>query len=229
VSNHPNQLRGDEAKLPGAVLWDMDGTLVDTEPYWIAEEYELVSEYGGRWTDQDAHSLVGNDLIVSAHYIRDHGGVPLSPEAIIDRLLDRVIERVRVHIPWRPGARELLTDLRAHGVPCALVTMSYRNLAQAIVSALPPGTFGAVVAGDDVTHGKPHPEPYLTGAARLGVPVSRCVAIEDSVTGVESAQAAGVPVLAVEHLVPIPERSGRTVVSTLKDWTAADLAALLGG
>ncbi len=216
-------------KAPGAVLWDMDGTLVDTEPYWIAEEYELVAEHGGRWSEADAHSLVGNDLIVSANYIREHGGVTLSPEAIIDRLLARVIERVKVHIPWRPGARELLADLRGHDVPCALVTMSYRNLAEAIVSSLPAGSFEAVVAGDDVAHGKPHPEPYLTAAARLGLPVARCVAIEDSLTGVESAQAAGVPVLAVEHLVPIPERPGRTVVRTLKDWTTADLAALLPG
>jgi HAD superfamily hydrolase (TIGR01509 family) len=212
--------------LPDAVLWDMDGTLVDTEPYWIEEEYRLVAEYGGRWSDEHAHTLVGNDLIVSAKYIQQHGPVPLEPEQIIERLLDGVIERVRVHIPWRPGVRELLTELTARGVPCAMVTMSYQSLAQAIVEALPVGTFRTVVAGDDVTHGKPHPEPYLTAAARLGVPPERCLAIEDSLTGVNSATAAGVPVLAVEHLVPIPPAEGRTVITSLKGWTAADLAAL---
>ena len=212
--------------LPTAVLWDMDGTLVDTEPYWIEEETLLVAEYGGSWTEEDAHSLVGNELITSANYIRDVGGVPLSAEQIVDRLLERVIVRVREHMPWRPGARELLAELNEHGVPCALVTMSYQSLAQAVVATLPAGSFRTVVAGDDVTHGKPHPEPYLMAAARLGIAPERCVAIEDSLTGVTSAQAAGVPVLAVAHLVPIPPAPGRTVVSTLKGWTATDLAAL---
>jgi HAD superfamily hydrolase (TIGR01509 family) len=213
--------------LPGAVLWDLDGTLVDTEPYWIAEEYALVAEYGGEWSDDHAHNLVGNDLVVSANYIRDHGGVTLSTDQIIERLLDRVIDRVRMHIPWRPGARELLAALRLQQVPCALVTMSYRNLAKAIIETLPPGSFQTVVAGDDVTHGKPHPEPYLTAAARLGIPPRRCVAIEDSLTGVASAEAADVSVLAVQHLVTIPPAPGRTVVDTLTGWTPAQLTALL--
>jgi HAD superfamily hydrolase (TIGR01509 family) len=215
------------SQLPAAVLWDMDGTLVDTEPYWIEEEYILVSEYGGSWSDEDAHNLVGNDLLVSANYIRDVGGVTLPPEQIIERLLEKVIERVRKHIPWRPGARELLAELQALHVPCALVTMSYQSLAQAVVQTLPAGSFRVIVAGDDVAHGKPHPEPYLTAAARLGVRPQSCVAIEDSLTGVASAEAAEVPVLAVEHLVPIPPGAHRTVVSTLAGWTTSDLAALV--
>ena len=215
-----------EGALPAAVLWDMDGTLVDTEPYWIEEETLLVTEYGGTWTEADAHSLVGNELITSANYIRDVGGVPLPAEEIIDRLLERIIVRVHEHMPWRPGARELLAELQVRQVPCALVTMSYQSLAQAVLAALPAGTFRTVVAGDDVTHGKPHPEPYLLAADRLGLAPAQCVAIEDSLTGVTSAEAAGVPVLAVEHLVPIPPAPGRTVVTTLKGWTAADLAAL---
>ena len=213
--------------LPAAVLWDMDGTLVDTEPYWIAEETLLVTEYGGSWTEEDAHSLVGNDLVASANYIRDVGGVPLPAEEIIDRLLERVIERVQVTMPWRPGARELLAELNTRGVPCALVTMSYQNLAQAVVGALPSGSFRTIVAGDDVTHGKPHPEPYLMAASRLGVAPEQCVAIEDSLTGVTSAESAGVPVLAVEHLVPIPPVPGRIVVTSLKGWTTDDLSTLL--
>jgi HAD superfamily hydrolase (TIGR01509 family) len=205
----------------------MDGTLVDTEPYWIEEETILVTEYGGSWSEEDARSLVGNELITSANYIRDVGGVPLPAEEIIDRLLTRVIERVKVHMPWRPGARELLAELNAKAVPCALVTMSYQSLAQAVVETLPAGSFVTVVAGDDVTHGKPHPEPYLTAAARLGIAPERCVAIEDSLTGVTSAEAAKVPVLAVEHFIPIPAAPGRTVVTTLEGWTAADLSALI--
>jgi HAD superfamily hydrolase (TIGR01509 family) len=212
--------------LPDAVLWDMDGTLVDTEPYWIAEEYKLVAEFGGEWNDEHAHHLVGNDLLVAARYIRDVGGVRLAPEQIIERLLDGVILQVKEHIPWRPGARELLAALLVAKVPCAMVTMSYQSLATAIAEGLPPGSFRTVVAGDDVAHGKPHPEPYLTAATRLGVLPQRCVAIEDSVTGVTSAEAAGVPVLAVEHTVPVPAGPGRKVITSLTGWTPTDLGAL---
>jgi beta-phosphoglucomutase-like phosphatase (HAD superfamily) len=221
----PQALR--DQPLPDAVLWDMDGTLVDTEPYWIEEEFALVAEHGGSWSEEHAHALVGNNLTDSAAYIQRHGGVRLTPEQIIDRLQSGVITRVRQHIPWRPGARELLAELLAHEVPCALVTMSYRDLAKAIIETLPAGSFRTMVAGDDVTHGKPHPEPYLTAAARLAVAPHRCVAIEDSLTGVSSAEAAGVPVLAVQHLIPIPPGPGRTVVGSLTGWRAADLATLL--
>jgi HAD superfamily hydrolase (TIGR01509 family) len=215
--------------LPAAVLWDMDGTLVDTEPYWIECERELVTRYGHEWSDDDAHALVGNPLLVSAEYIRERGHVPLAPEVIVEVLLDGVVERVRRHVPFRPGARELLEALLAAGVPCALVTMSYRRFADAVVEALPPGAFAAVVVGDEVTHGKPHPEPYLTAAARLGVAPEACVAIEDSPTGVASAVAAGVPTLAVEHLVPISPGPLRTIVHSLEGWTPADLGVLLAG
>jgi len=107
--------------------------------------------------------------------------------------------------------------------------MSYRRFTDAVVEALPPGAFAAVVAGDEVTRGKPHPEPYLTAAARLGVAPGECVAIEDSPTGVASAVAAGVPTLAVEHLVTIAPGPGRTIVHSLETWTPEDLAKLTTG
>jgi HAD superfamily hydrolase (TIGR01509 family) len=164
--------------------------------------------------------------MTSARYIRRHGGVDLPSAVIIETLLTGVVERVGRRLPWRPGARELLAELHTLGVPCALVTMSYRLLADAVLAALPPGSFAAVVAGDDVTHGKPHPEPYLTAAARLGVLPEDCVAIEDSPTGLASAVAAGVPALGVEHLVPLEPSPGRHLVDTLDGVTAADLGRL---
>ena len=94
--------------LPAAVLWDMDGTLVDTEPYWIAAEHDIVEEHGGTWTEELAHQLVGQDLLVAATFIRDNSAVDWSPERIVDEMLGRVIGKVSEHIPWRPGARELL-------------------------------------------------------------------------------------------------------------------------
>ena len=154
---------------PAAVLWDMDGTLVDTEPYWMACEHELVDAFGGTWTEDDARSIIGFDLLDAAVVLRDRGGVDLEPHEIVERMLDGVIARVRERVPWRPGARRLLSELNELGVPCALVTMSWRRLVDAVVDELAPITFDAVVTGDDVRHGKPHPEPYLLAAERLGV------------------------------------------------------------
>ncbi len=214
--------------LPAAVLWDMDGTLVDTEPSWIAAEYALVAEHGGTWSDEHAHALVGNPLLVSAEYIRRHGPVDLPPEVIVEQLLDRVEADVRRVVSWRPGARELLLALREAGVPCALVTMSYARLADAVVSALPAGAFAAVVTGDQVRHGKPHPEPYLVAARLLDVAPQECVAIEDSLTGAASAAAAGASVVAVPHVVPVPPAPGRVVVESLAGLTVAGLTRLAG-
>jgi len=214
--------------LPAAVLWDMDGTLVDTEPSWMAAEYALVAAHGGHWSEEQAHALVGNPLPTSAEYLRRYGGVDLPVDVIVEQLTDSVVADVRRTVPWRPGARELLRALRAAGVPCALVTMSYTQLADAVVSALEPGTFDAVVTGDAVRNGKPHPEPYLTAAGRLGVAPGECVAIEDSATGAASAQAAGCAVIAVPHVVPVPPGPGIVVVDTLEGLSPAGLARVAG-
>jgi HAD superfamily hydrolase (TIGR01509 family) len=222
----PDGTSGPPATGPAAVLWDMDGTLVDTEPYWIACEFDLVAEHGGTWSLEHAHSLVGNALPESAEYIRQHGGVDLPPNQIVQRLLDGVVARVREHVPWRPGAQELLSALRADGIPCALVTMSYRRLTDAVLAGLPAGTFAAVVAGDDVRQGKPHPEPYLTAAVRLGVPPRRCLAVEDSPTGLASAVAAGVPALGVVHLLALEPGPDRHLVDTLAGLAPVDLAGI---
>jgi HAD superfamily hydrolase (TIGR01509 family) len=212
-----------------AVLFDMDGTIVDTEPYWIAAEYRLVESFGGTWSDEHAHALVGNALIASAEYLREHGGVPLEPEEIVERLLDEVVRATRDAVPWRPGAVDLLADLGRRGVPCALVTMSYERLARVVLEQLPAETFGALVTGDQVADGKPHPEAYLTAAARLGVDPTQCVAIEDSPTGIASAEAAGCTVVAVPHNVPIEAAPGRHLVASLQVVTPDTLDAVITG
>jgi HAD superfamily hydrolase (TIGR01509 family) len=214
--------------LPDAVLWDMDGTLVDTEPYWVASEHEVVAKHGGTWTDELAMQVVGFDLLDSGRFIREHGGIDVEPADIVEQLLDRVVRRVEEEVPWRPGAVDLLTDLRAAGVRCALVTMSYRRFVAPILAGLPDDAFEVVVTGDAVTRGKPHPEPYLTAAALLGVDPARTLAIEDSNTGTRSAVAAGCTVLVVPNHVPVLEGERRVFVDTLHGVTAADLPGLLG-
>lgn len=215
--------------LPAAVLWDMDGTLVETEPYWIEAEYELVAEHGGTWSHEHALNLVGNDLIESGRYIREHAGIDVEPADIVEQLLDKVTARIRRAVPWRPGAVELLADLRRHDVRCALVTMSYRRFVAPVLEALPHGTFEVIVTGDAVSQGKPHPEPYLKAAGMLGVDPADAVAIEDSNTGVRSAVAAGCRVLAVPNHVPILEGEGRVLHDTLEGLGATDLLALVDG
>jgi HAD superfamily hydrolase (TIGR01509 family) len=214
---------------PAAVLWDLDGTLVDTEPYWVQSEFELVEQHGGTWSHEHAMSLVGNDLIVTGRYIREHTGIPLEPAEIVEELLDRVVARVVREVPWRPGARELLTDLRAHGVRCALVTMSYRRFVAPILRTLPEDVFDVIVTGDAVTQGKPHPEPYLKAAALLGVAPGDTVAIEDSNTGARSAEAAGCTVLVVPNHVPVLAGERRVFADTLAGMGTADLAELARG
>lgn len=212
--------------LPSAVLWDMDGTLVDTEPYWIVAEHELVESFGGTWTHELAMQLVGNPLLVSAQFILDNSPVDLTAEEVVHRMQSRVVEQIGEAVPWRPGARELLDACRAEGVRCALVTMSWTDLASAVVDAAAPGSFELMVTGDRVTRGKPHPEPYETAARELGVGVEQCVALEDSPTGVRSAVAAGVPTLAIPHVVEVPDIPGARLVSTLKGVTPFDLVPL---
>ena len=211
---------------PAAVLWDMDGTLVDTEPYWFDIEFELVAEFGGTWSEADAHSLVGFDLLDSARALRTRGGVRLEPVEVVERLLDGVIRRVADQLPWRPGAPELLAECVAADVPCVLVTMSWRRLADAVIAAAPPGSFVTSVTGDEVSNGKPDPEPYLAAAAAVGVDPAACVAIEDSPTGVAAALAAGCATLGVPHVVPVAAAPGLTLVDSLVGIGLADLRGL---
>lgn len=206
-----------------AVLWDLDGTIVDTEPLWMAAEHRLAAEHGKIWTEEDALQLVGNSLIASGEYIRDKLEVDLSAEQIVDYLVESLAGSLREHIEWRPGARELITALDALGVPQALVTMSYTAIAEPIAAVLP---FGAIVTGDAVSRPKPHPDPYLLAAERLGVDASSCLAIEDSRTGATSANAAGCDVLVVPHFVTVPEAERRVLIPTLAGVTPDDLAPL---
>src|SRR5690554_1915719 len=212
---------------PAAVLWDMDGTLVDSEPYWMATERELAHEQGATWTDEQALAMVGQEITQTARSLREQAGAPGTDEEIAERLVNRVADRIRANgPPWRPGARELLDELSAAGIPSALVTMSYREMAQAVLESLPAGTFAVVVTEDEVTRGKPHPEPYLTAARLLDVDIRRCVAIEDSIPGVASAEASGAATIAVLLMVDIPPAPGRTLVPSLAGVTVADLSRI---
>jgi haloacid dehalogenase superfamily, subfamily IA, variant 3 with third motif having DD or ED len=219
------------AVLPSAVLWDMDGTLVDTEPYWMQAETDLVAEFGGVWTHEDCLAVVGAGLWTSAKALQDRG-VALEADDIVDRLTTRVQEQIEaIGAPWRPGAVELLRGLRERGVKTALVTMSVRRMAAQLVGALPFDDLGfdgfdVLVTGDTVSMPKPDPEAYLTAARLLEVEPGDTIAIEDSLPGLASAVAAGTNAIAVPHILPIPEGETHVVWATLEGRTVDDLAAV---
>ncbi|MCU1406869.1 MAG: putative hydrolase [Glaciihabitans sp.] len=204
----------------------MDGTLIDTEPHWMRAETALVESYGGVWTAEDGLTLVGSGLWQSAAILQGRG-VTLSADEIVDWLTDRVHSEVRSGVDWRPGARELLQELREAGIPTALVTSSLRTLAEGVVATFDFPAFDYIVAGDDVSINKPHPEAYLKAAALLGVDIAECVAIEDSIPGVTSAVASGAVTVGVPLHSPLSEANGYTIWPTLSGRTVADLAALL--
>ncbi|MDR2294273.1 MAG: HAD family phosphatase [Microbacterium sp.] len=206
-----------------AVLWDMDGTIVDTEPLWMAAETALVGSFGGRWDHEQALQLVGMGLDTSARILQD-AGVRMSEGAIIDHLTDAVMAQLgEGNVVFRPGARELLAANRAAGLRNALVTMSHRRMALVVAGLLPDETFELVVGGDEVARPKPFPDPYLQAAEALGISPDQAVVIEDSPGGTRSGVAAGIATIGVPHMVPL-EGLGATVLwPTLADRTPDDL------
>ncbi|MDI3330847.1 MAG: HAD family phosphatase [Micrococcus sp.] len=224
-------------EMPAAVFWDMDGTIVDTEPLWNESQRRLVEDAGGTWTPALARSLVGQALDHGARLLQQ-AGVRLGVQEIIDHTMGDVIDGVRRSVPWRPGARELLAGLRAAGVPNALVTMSHAPLAGVVAEAMPAGSFEFLVTGDMVLQGKPHPEPYATAfdvmSRRVeGLQRLQCVAVEDSLPGLESAAAAGLPVVAVPHVMSLPAdprwELWTSLVGRLPDDLARAARRLAGG
>jgi len=211
---------------PAAVLWDLDGTLIDSEAYWMNSERELALEHGFDWQAQDGLDLIGKSLSVSGLHLKEKFGSDLEVSEIIERLTSRVMGQLATHIPWRPGALELLLELRSAGIKTALVTMSMSRMAQKLVDSIEFNAFDVIVAGDQVSQGKPHPEPYLRAAELLAVDPTHCVALEDSLTGLVSAEAAGTKAIGIPNLMKIPEAPGRILWSTLQGVKLEDLAAL---
>ena len=197
-----HQLRG--------VLFDMDGTIIDSEPYWMRAERELVESFGGTWGEEQAYALVGSGLWNSASLLIAEG-VELEHEVIIDKLSARVREQIIESVPWRPGVRELMAELLEAGLPMALVTMSIglnaRALSAALDQELGQTVFSAIISADDVKGPKPDPEAYLSGAAAIGVDIADTLSFEDSSYGAASAFSAGSVTIGIPLHVEIPQGS----------------------
>jgi len=205
------------SEVSTAVLFDMDGLLIDSEPLWLESETAVMARLGASWSTADQMQLLGGSLNRTVAYLLAKATRPVPPATVAQWLMAGIAERVQTRgVPIRPGARELLAEVAAAGLPHALVTSSERRFMD-VVLARTGMRFDVTVCADDVAMTKPDPEPYLLAAKLLGVEPGRCFALEDSPNGVASAQAAGCQVFAVPSLVPIEPAPGRTVVGSLLD------------
>jgi HAD superfamily hydrolase (TIGR01509 family) len=214
--------------LPAAVLFDMDGTLVDSEKVWEIALHELATRAGGTLSPAARRAMIGSSMANSMAILRadlDQPGRPEAPD--VAWLTDRVFALFREGLVWRPGARELLLAVRRAALPAALVTSTGRRLVEVALDTLGRDNFDVVVCGDEVSAPKPDPAPYLTAARLLGVPIGDCVAIEDSPTGVASARASGAAVLAVPAELELPPTDGVHLRASLAGVDIAFLTRLL--
>lgn len=214
-----------------AVLWDMDGVLVDSEPLWTVAEIELAAQLGGTWGPEIKALVVGTRLDVAVPTILRFFGAEDTPAQVAETsawLLDRMVQLFAAQLAMMPGAAELLAAVHAEGVPMALVSSSFRVLVDAVL-AQGVGPFALSLAGDEVGRAKPEPEPYLTAAQLLGADPSRCVVIEDSPAGVAAGEAAGCAVVAVPSVAGVGFAAAprRLVVPSLEGVGVPALRALV--
>jgi HAD superfamily hydrolase (TIGR01509 family) len=216
--------------LPAAVLWDMDGTLIDSERLWDVSLRATARELGGELSAPAIASLVGVDIDTSIVVLLGDLGLPTTPERVAwtyARLVELTEELfVAGEVEWRPGARAALQAVRDAGIPTALVTNSLRRITELALEGIGREFFDVTVCGDEVETGKPAPDPYLRAAELLGVPAGACVAVEDSPNGALAAERAGAAVLVVPCEVPVPGGPRRTFRDDLVGLTLEDLAAV---
>lgn len=200
-----------------AVLFDLDGLLIDSEPIWFRVEERVMAELGGRWRQEDQAACVGGTLPRTAAYMVALASTATSSVEVQGLLVSGMAAELRGGVPLRPGADPLLEALAAAGVPCGLVSSSYRVLVDLALAAIGAERFAISVAGDEVRRPKPDPEAYLTAARRLGMEPASCVVFEDAPAGVAAAEAAGCVCVAVPDVVPVPETPIRPVLASLAE------------
>lgn len=216
--------------LPAAVLWDMDGTLIDSEPIWDVAVADLAARLGIVLTAELRESTLGNSLDDALTKVFDAAGIPVAQRDHAGQarwLLDHVADLFTAGLPWRTGAPEALDMFAAVGVPMALVTNTVRELTDVALKTLGRDRFAAQVCGDEVPRAKPAPDPYLRAAQLLGVPPGRCLVVEDSPTGAAAAAAAGCPTMIVPSAIPVIAGPGQVCRESLVGLTPADVADVL--
>lgn len=202
------------ADFPNAVLFDMDGLLVDTEPYWLETERELMADFGVIWQSEDQLYCLGGPMQKVGDYMSSLAENRESSEWFAEELIDRMAKKFE-NITLMPGIADLLDEIAALNLPIALVSASPRRLVDAVLASFPVSPFRVTISADDVMRGKPHPDPYLKAATILGIDITRSLIIEDSPTGVTAARASGAFVVAVPHIAPVEPASRSIIIDTL--------------
>ena len=186
-----------------AVFFDMDGTLVDSEPTWLQSESELMATYNYLWTEQDQAHCLGGPLLRVGEYMNDLAGQPENPQYFVDLLINRMVAKMSKGACLMQGALEIINLTRSLGSKTAMVSASPRSLVDAVLNSIAPVAFELTISSDDVLKPKPDPESYLKAARFFGVDPKKCLVLEDSKIGVDAAVASGACVIAIPHLVPI--------------------------
>jgi HAD superfamily hydrolase (TIGR01509 family) len=213
-----------------AVVFDMDGVLIDSEPVWERVRREFVADHGGRWPQDAQDRMMGMSTAEWSAYISEDFGLRLPAPRVAELVIAAMTAEYQAHLPLLPGAVDAVRDLSARW-PLAVASSAPKSLIDAVldVSGL-RSAFAAAVSSEEVTRGKPAPDVYLEAAARLGVPSAACAAVEDSANGLRSAAAAGCAVIAVPRpeYPPAAEAldQARLVLDSLTELTKDTIAAL---
>jgi beta-phosphoglucomutase-like phosphatase (HAD superfamily) len=211
-----------------AVIFDMDGLLVDSEPVWDAARRGMAAEAGAEWTSADHQAVMGASTAEWAAYMIERLGLAMTPSQVIDEVIERMVASYAAHIPWLPGAMRAV-EMAAAAYPTALASGSHPVLIETVMAdPAMRDRFDAVIAADEVGAGKPAPDVYLAAAERLGVDPAACVCLEDSGNGIISGARAGMRVIAVPdpRFPPAPEKLAQAhlVLSSLEELTPERLA-----
>jgi HAD superfamily hydrolase (TIGR01509 family) len=206
-----------------AILFDMDGTLIDSEPLWLKTEIEVMAEVGCHWDEQDQINCLGGPAERTERYMQERSQNIKPYGYFINRLHEVMRARITNELDLIPNALSLLKECKDAGIKTALVTASSRDLMTIVLKRFPPGTFDVVVSGDDVEKSKPDPAPYLLAAKQLSVDILKCLVLEDSLTGVQSGLSSGAKVIGIPHLVQMSEHPNLRVISSLDEITLSDI------
>ena len=206
-----------------AILFDMDGTLIDSEPLWLKTEIEVMAEVGCHWDEQDQINCLGGPAERTERYMQERSQNIKPYGYFINRLHEVMRTKINNELDLVPNALSLLKECKDAGIKTALVTASSRDLMTIVLKRFPPGTFDVVVSGDDVEKSKPDPAPYLLAAKQLSVDILKCLVLEDSLTGVQSGLSSGAKVIGIPHLVQMSEHPNLRVISSLDEITLSDI------
>lgn len=220
-------------RVPKAFLVDMDGTMIDTEKFWVQSEAETAQKYGKVMPHELSIELIGVSVAHSGQVIVDALGLDITVDEFVEDMINNVVRHMLSdELIWRPGAKELLKYANENKIPIVLVTSSYTRLASIFVDKakeVDGKGFDFYIAGDKVQNPKPHPEPYLTAAEKLGVNIEECIILEDSNSGINAGKASGGKTIAIPFMSKLEPIEGISWINSITELTPEIMDRVLSG